>query len=94
MFCNKCGNEVSSNQDFCNKCGNRLIHDNLKNSFDYTDKDNRKNIIIPILIMVLIIVLILGGLIYYIVFNNQNNYYFANTDINENDLEQGTSVQK
>lgn len=103
MFCNKCGSEVSSNQEFCNKCGNRLIYDNLNNrmqndnlrsSFDYTNKNNKKNIIIPILVTILIIVLILGGLICYIVFNNnQNNYYFANTDINENNLEQATSVQ-
>ncbi len=82
MFCNKCGNEVSSNQEFCNKCGNRLI---------YNNRNNSKNIIIPILITILIIVLILGGLIVYIVFNNQNNYYFVDT--NKNDLEQITNEQ-
>ena len=40
MFCNKCGNEVSSNQVFCNKCGNRLIYNN---SNDIMQNNNLKN---------------------------------------------------
>ncbi len=96
MFCNKCGNEVSSNQEFCNICGNHLRqgnpnniiqNDNLKSSSVYN-----KNII-PILITILIVVLILVVFMCYIVYDNQNNYYFADTSINESDLEQTSTVQ-
>ena len=31
MFCSKCGNEVSTNQEFCNRCGNRLQNSNFNN---------------------------------------------------------------
>ena len=101
MFCNKCGNEVSENQEFCNRCGNRLKYNssnnimqdnNLNSSFNY-NMYNNKNIAIPVLITILIIILILGIFMYGIISNNKNNYYFAHTVSNENNTEPTINTQ-
>ena len=68
MFCNKCGNEVSPNQEFCNKCGNHLAYNNVNNQKQNKDaKINKTGIIVPIIITIMIIVLILVVLIYFII---------------------------
>ena len=39
MFCNKCGNEISPNQEYCNKCGNHLTY-NIKNTNNNLNNNN------------------------------------------------------
>ena len=105
MFCNKCGNQVATNQQYCNKCGNQLSYNNIQNetmsynnifdspNYNINDNYGKKTINTIILIVVISIfaILILGlvTILYFIIFNNTNNYYF-NKEITGNNVEQET----
>ena len=105
MFCNKCGNQVATNQQYCNKCGNQLSYNNIQNEtmsynniFDspnYNINDNygkkTRNTIILIVVISIFAILILGlvTILYFIIFNNTNKYYFYN-EIAGNTVEKET----
>lgn len=78
MYCNKCGNEINSNQKYCNKCGKYLFYENPNNI-----NDNRNTIIIIILLIVAVIV---GGIVIYLIkLDNKSNYYINDETIGENE---------
>lgn len=99
MFCNKCGNELSPNQQFCNKCGNRVQYYNSTNGMpngpipNYNrNKNNTLKLGIPITIAVIFVIIVVA---FFLILNanNQTDYYFAETNYNSNPISGSADTQ-
>lgn len=99
MYCNRCGNEVGSNQQYCSKCGNRVfnnvrgnIYDKTGGSAQYNMNDNmgtnNKNIIIIGITIAIIFIIIAVVVVYSLETDNKSDYYFNNEVIGETETAQ------
>lgn len=77
MFCNKCGNEIKTNQQYCEKCGNKLPQNINKGINKNTISKKKNRIINKMLILVIILLFIFITIVLLVLSNNNNNYYFS-----------------
>jgi len=81
MNCSKCGNILSSNEQFCGNCGQKVFS-NTNSSVTQPikeKKNSKKNFIIIFIILLLLIIL---GTIGIVIFNKKGNIFSNKTIIN------------